>query len=74
MTPKERLLAVLRGQAADRVSWSPNPAYWWEAQTDEFVKKGELEFLQNVGADPLFRGILVLVELFGVDTENSKKQ
>lgn len=56
MTHQERLLAALRGQPVDYVPWSPNLAYWWEAQSEEFIGKGELEFLKDIGADPLFRG------------------
>jgi hypothetical protein len=56
MKPKERIIAALKGMETDRVCWSPNPAYWWEAQNDEFVNKGEYEFLVDIGADPVFRG------------------
>jgi uroporphyrinogen-III decarboxylase len=56
LTSKERLLAALRGEPVDYVPWSPNLAYWWEAQSDEFIHLGELEFLKKIGAEPLFRG------------------
>ena len=32
MTPKERLMAALTGLPTVRTPWSPNLAYWWEAQ------------------------------------------
>lgn len=56
MTPKERLLAILNGHPVDRPAFSPFLSYWWEAQDDAFTDKGELEFLESIGADPLFRG------------------
>jgi uroporphyrinogen-III decarboxylase len=56
MTPKERLLAALHGQQTDRLPWSPFLAYWWEAQPEAFRARGELDFLQSIGADPLLRG------------------
>lgn len=56
MTPKERLLAVLRGKEVDRLPWSPNVAYWWPMQSDEIISMGEVDFLESIGADPLIRG------------------
>ena len=56
MTPKERLLAVIKGKNVDRVPWSPFLAYYWEAQPKEIQKAGQLAFYEAIGADPLFRG------------------
>lgn len=56
MKSKERILSVLKGLPVDRTPWSPNPAYWWEAQSDELVNMGEVEFLKTINADPLIRG------------------
>lgn len=56
MHSKERILNTLTGKETDRVPVSPFLAYWWESQTDTFTEQGELEFLESVGADPLFRG------------------
>jgi len=56
MTPRERLLAALRGQEVDRVPWSPFLAYWWEHQPEEVQDRGQFWFLQEIGADPLLRG------------------
>lgn len=56
MTSKQRLLSALRGQAVDKLPWSPNLAYWWENNGDEITKKGEFAFLKSIGADPLIRG------------------
>ena len=56
MTPKQRLLAALSGRETDRVPWSPLLAYWWEAQPAGFQARGQLDFLEEIGADPLLRG------------------
>ena len=56
MTPKERLLAAITGKPIDRVPWSPNLAYWWEAQPQELTRQGKLSFMESIGADPLLRG------------------
>lgn len=56
MTPKERILAALRGQAVDRTPWSPFLAYWWEAQGDEVTHQGQLRYMESLGADPMLRG------------------
>jgi len=56
MTPKERLLAAIKGDKTDRLPWSPNVAYWWPMQSHEIISMGEVEFLESIGADPLIRG------------------
>lgn len=56
MSPKERLLAAIRGEEVDRLPWSPFLAYWWEAQPSEIQGMGQFEFLKAMGADPLLRG------------------
>ncbi len=56
MTSRERILGALRGEKTDRVPFCPLLAYWWESQDDELTNRGELEFLESIGADPLFRG------------------
>ncbi len=69
MTPRERLLAALRGEATDRLAWAPMLAYWWEALPPAIQKKGQLAFLQEIGADPLMRGTsqLFRTEIPGLD-------
>jgi len=57
MSPKERLLASIKGEETDRVPWSPFLAYFWEDQSEEIQQRGQLEFLENIGADPLLRGV-----------------
>lgn len=56
MTPRQRLLAALRGEETDRVAWSPNLAYLWESLPREIQDSGAFNFLQEIGADPLLRG------------------
>ncbi len=60
MTPKARLLAALRGEPTDRLAWSPFLAYWWEALPPSIQEKGQFAFLQELGADPLMRGMMQL--------------
>lgn len=56
MTPKERILAAIRGKETDRIPWSPFLTYWWEAQSNQRRAMGEAAFLKSIGADPLIRG------------------
>lgn len=56
MTSRERILHALLGEKTDRIPFSPFLAYWWESQKDALTDRGELEFLESIGADPLFRG------------------
>jgi hypothetical protein len=60
MTPKVRLLAAIRGDEVDRIPWSPFLAYYWESQPKCVQDRGQLAFLEEVGADPLFRGFHAL--------------
>lgn len=45
----------MRGGSTDRVPFSPFLAYFWEAQPEAVRKRGQLAFLQDAGADPLWR-------------------
>jgi uroporphyrinogen-III decarboxylase len=63
MTPRERLLAALRGDETDRIPWSPFLAYWWEAQSEALRNRGDVAFLQEIGADPLLRGASQLYQV-----------
>jgi uroporphyrinogen-III decarboxylase len=56
MTPHQRLLAALRGQAVDRLPWSPFLAYWWEHQPRAVQDRGQVWFIREIGADALLRG------------------
>ncbi len=75
MSPRERLLASLRGRETDRLAWSPNLAYWWEAQPEAFRLQGDVAFLQSIGADPLLRGAVQLhrLETPGVELSESER-
>lgn len=55
MTSKERLLCILNKKTPDRVAWAPNLAYWWDFHEDA-KEMGEVNFLENIGADCLIRG------------------
>lgn len=56
MTSRERLIKAMSGEKTDRTPFSPFLAYWWDAQEDTLTDRGELEFLESIGTDPLFRG------------------
>ncbi len=56
MTPKERILFAITGKKTDRLPWSPFLAYFWEAQPQEIQQKGQEYFLNEIGADPIYRG------------------
>lgn len=56
MTPKQRLLASFHGRDVDRIPWSPFLAYFWDYMPQDVQDKGELSFLEEIGADPLLRG------------------
>lgn len=53
MTPKERLLASIRGDTIDRPAFAPFLAYYWESLPEGIRKRGQLEYLEGMGADPL---------------------
>jgi uroporphyrinogen-III decarboxylase len=56
MSSRERLLAAIRGEAVDRLPWSPFLAYWWEDQPPVFQENGQPWFFKQIGADTLLRG------------------
>lgn len=68
MTCRERILKAMCGEKTDRVPFSPFLAYWWEAQSEELTGKGELEFLESIGADPLIRGHYPMYGKVGEDS------
>lgn len=63
MTPKQRLLAAIAGKEVDRVPWSPFLAYYWESLPKEQQDIGQLNFLEDIGADPLLRGFHQLFKI-----------
>lgn len=62
-TPKERILRSISGKETDRLAWSPFLAYYWDFLPHSIQKKGELAYLQEMGADPLLRGTFNLYTL-----------
>ena len=58
MSPKERILAALTGKEIDRVPWSPFLAYYFDHLPEDVRARGEIDYLQNIGADPLVRGFV----------------
>ncbi len=56
MTPKERILAGIRGREVDRLPWCPFFTYWWDAQPEPRQKAGQPAFYREIGADALLRG------------------
>ncbi len=49
-------MAAIRGEAVDRLPWSPFLAYWWEDQPPAFQANGQPWFFKQIGADTLLRG------------------
>lgn len=60
MTPKQRLLAAIKGEEVDRLPWAPFLAYYWEYQPQSIQDKGQLWFYEEIDADPLLRGFQTL--------------
>lgn len=56
LTTKDRLLRTIKGLDTDHISWSPFLAYYWESLPVEIQNRGQVDFLQQIGADPLLRG------------------
>jgi len=56
MTSCERLDAALAGRPVDRLPFSPFLAYWWESSPAAIQAAGQRAFLEDIGADPLWRG------------------
>lgn len=56
MKSRQRLLAAIRGEAVDRVPWSPFLAYYWDYLPAQVQARGQFAYLKEMGADPLLRG------------------
>ncbi|HOV70320.1 MAG TPA: uroporphyrinogen decarboxylase family protein, partial [Clostridia bacterium] len=56
MTSKERIINALHNKEVDRLPFCPFLAYVWEHFPKEITDKGQLAFIKEVGADPLWRG------------------
>lgn len=57
LTPKQRLIRAIRGEEVDRVPFSPFLAYYFDSLPLEIRQKGQLSYLEDMGADPLLRGM-----------------
>ena len=62
MKSRQRLLGALKGTPIDRVPWSPFLAYYWESLPDTERAKGQIEYMKEMGADPLLRGAYNLTQ------------
>jgi len=56
MTSYERIKAALEGESVDRLPWSPFLAYVWDFFPTSITDLGMPHFLEEVGADPMWRG------------------
>ncbi|MDR1807833.1 MAG: uroporphyrinogen decarboxylase family protein, partial [Propionibacteriaceae bacterium] len=56
LSPRQRLLAALRGEETDRLPWAPFPAYWWDRQPAALRAAGQVAAVERMGGDPLLRG------------------
>ena len=63
MTPRERLLASIYGKPVDHIPFSPFLAYYFDFLPEQIRAKGELSYLQEMGADPLLRGGICAYEI-----------
>lgn len=72
MTARERIINAIEGKPVDRIPFSPFLAYFWENQPEHVQQAGQLEFLREIGADPLWRGAPCPVEQTtpGLETRN----
>lgn len=57
-TPKRRLLAAICGEEVDHIPFSPFLAYYFDFLPKKIQEKGQLEYLKEMGADPLLRGFV----------------
>jgi len=73
MKSRQRLLGALRGDAIDRVPWSPFLTYYFENLPKETREQGQFPCLQKMGADPLLRGFHRLTKCVYQNCEIEKK-
>ena len=75
MNSFERLDAALSGRPVDRPPFSPFLAYLWESLPETVQSRGQLAFLKEIGADPLWRGAPcpVVATMTGVETTETRK-
>ena len=78
-TSKRRLLAAIRGEEVDHVPFSPFLAYYFDFLPEEVWRKGQLEYLKEMGADPLLRGFISAFDVqphqcWSTETEKGNKR
>lgn len=78
-TSKRRLLAAIRGEEVDHVPFSPFLAYYFDFLPEEVQRKGQLEYLKEMGADPLLRGFISAFDVqphqcWSTETERGNKR
>ncbi len=56
MTSRERIINAIEGRPVDRIPFCPFLAYFWESLPIERQQAGQLAFLNEIGADPMWRG------------------
>lgn len=63
MTSKQRLLAAICGKEVDHIPFSPFLAYYFDFLPETERAKGELQYLKEMGADPLLRGAVTAYQV-----------
>lgn len=74
LTAKRRLLSAIRGEAVDRIPFSPFLAYYFDFLPQEVRNRGELEYLKAMGADPLLRGAVSAYSIRFRECRSSEKK
>ncbi len=76
MNSKKRLIAAIRGEAVDRIPFSPFFAYVWDFFPDTVRDAGVLALHHEIGADPLWRGAPcpVVRNVHGIDQHQYEEQ
>jgi Uroporphyrinogen-III decarboxylase len=57
MSSRERLTAAMEGREVDHLPFAPNLAYMWDFLPQSTRDRGQLAFLHEADADPLWRGV-----------------
>ncbi len=73
MKSRQRLLGALRGEKIDRAPWAPFLAYYFENLPEEIQQKGQFDYFQKMGADPLLRGFHRLTKCTYLNCEIEQK-
>ncbi len=63
MTCKERLIRAIRCEEVDRIPFAPFLAYYFDYLPADVRERGQLAYLEDMGADPLMRGMAKAYDL-----------